>query len=124
VANFDGEAFVRRFFAVWDEHDIDGIVEMFTDDIVFEPSFGTQPYGERAVGKAAARKLVEAVFERFPDLRYVELRHFVTPQFAAVESVATGTPAGGARYQTHLIDVLTIRDGKIAAKRSYRKVQV
>lgn len=124
MASFDGEAFIRRFNTVWDEHDIDGIVEMFTDDVVFEASFGTQPYGERAVGKAAARKLAAAIFERVPDLRFVELRHVVTPQFAVVESVTTGTPVGGASYEAHLADVLTIRDGKIAAKRSYRKGQV
>ena len=124
MATFDGEAFIQRFNTVWDEHDVDGIVEMFTDDVVFEASFGAQPYGERAVGKAAARTLAAAIFERVPDLRFRELRHVVTPEFAVVESVTTGTPVGAARYETHLVDVLTIRDGKIAAKRSYRKGRV
>jgi ketosteroid isomerase-like protein len=35
--------------------------------------------------------------------------------------VTTGTPRDGARFEVHLVDVLTLRDGKIAAKRSYRK---
>ena len=35
--------------------------------------------------------------------------------------MTTGTPHGGARFEVHLVDVLTLRDGKIAAKRSYRK---
>ncbi len=121
MASFDGEAFVRRFNSVWDAHDVDGIVEMFTDDVIFEASFGPQPYGERAVGREAARRLAAAVFERIPDLHFEEIRHVVTPGFAVVESVTTGTPAGGAPYEVHLVDVLTIRDGKIAAKRSYRK---
>ena len=56
---FDGEAFVRRFGEVWNAHDLDGIVNMFTDDVVFEASFGEQPWGTRAVGKAAARQLIE-----------------------------------------------------------------
>jgi ketosteroid isomerase-like protein len=121
MARFDGEAFIRQFNTVWDEHDVDGIAEMFTDDVIFEASFGSQPYGERALGKAAARELAAAVFERVPDLHFEELRHFVSPDFAVVESVTTGTPVGGASYEIHLVDVLTIRDGKIAAKRSYRK---
>jgi hypothetical protein len=50
-----------------------------------------------------------------------EIRHFVCPEHAAVESVTTGTPRDGQRFEAHLVDVLTIRDGKIAAKRSYRK---
>ncbi len=121
MASFDGEAFIRRFNSVWDAHDVDGIIEMFTDDVVFEASFGSEPYGERAVGKEDAQKLAQAVFERIPDLRFEEIRHFVSPELAVVESVTTGTPLGGAPYEVHLVDLLTIRDGKIAAKRSYRK---
>ncbi len=124
MANFDGEAFVRRFNSVWDAHDVDGIVEMFTGDGIFEASFGSQPYGERAVGREAARRLAAAVFERIPDLHFEEIRHIVTPEFAVVESITTGTPAGGAPYEVHLVDLLTIRDGKIAAKRSYRKARL
>ena len=43
---------------------------------------------------------------------------------AVVEAVTTGTPVGGKPYEAHLVDVLTLRDGKIAAKRSYRKGNV
>ena len=124
MASFDGEAFVNRFNSVWDEHDIDGIVAMFTDDVIFEASFGAEPFGERAVGREAARRLVAAVFERIPDLHFAELRHFVSAEFAVVESVTTGTPRDGTPYEIHLVDVLTIRDGKIAAKRSYRKARL
>ena len=56
---FDGEAFVRRFRESWNAHDLDSIVDMFTDDVVFEASFGEEPWGTRAVGKAAARRLIE-----------------------------------------------------------------
>jgi ketosteroid isomerase-like protein len=118
---FDGEAFVRRFGEVWNAHDLDGIIDMFTDDVVFEASFGEQPWGTRAVGKAAARELIANMIERVPDVRWDEIRHFVSPEHATVESVTTGTPRDGARFEVHLVDVLTIRDGKITAKRSYRK---
>ncbi|MDH3920016.1 MAG: nuclear transport factor 2 family protein [Rhodospirillales bacterium] len=124
MAEFDGEAFVKQFNAVWDAHDVDGIAEMFTDDVVFEASFGSEPCGERAVGREAARKLAAAVFEKIPDLHFEEIRHFVTPEFAVVEAVTTGTPVGGAPYEIHLVDLLTIRDGRIAAKRSYRKARL
>ena len=118
---FDGEAFVRRFSDVWNDHDLDGIVAMFTDDVVFEASFGEEPWGTRAVGKVAARELIANMIERVPDIRWDEIRHFVGPEHATVESVTTGTPRGGERFEVHLVDVLTLRDGKIAAKRSYRK---
>jgi len=118
---FDGEAFVRRFSDVWNGHDLDGIIDMFTDDVVFEASFGEEPWGTRAVGKAAARELIANMIERVPDIRWDEIRHFVCPEHATVESVTTGSPRDGAPFEVHLVDVLTLRDGKIAAKRSYRK---
>ncbi len=119
--DFEGEAFIREFSAVWNDHDLDRIVAMFTDDVVFEASFGADPWGKRAVGKAAARALVIEVIDRIPDVRWDEIRHFVCPEHATVESVTTGTPVGGTRFEVHLVDVLTLRNGKIAAKRSYRK---
>lgn len=124
MSEFDGEAFVARFNSVWDDHDLDGIAEMFTDDVIFEASFGPEPCGERAVGREAARALAAKVFARVPDLHFAEIRHYVTPDIAVVEAVTTGTPVGGAPYETHLVDVLTLRGGKIAAKRSYRKGNV
>ena len=124
MASFDGEAFIRRFNTVWDEHDIDGIAEMFTDDAVFEASFGSEPHGERAEGREAALKQAAAIFERIPDLHFAEIRHFVCDEFAVVESVTTGTPRDGPPFEVHLADVLTIRNGKIAAKRSYRKARL
>ncbi len=124
MADFDGKAFIERFNAVWEAHDVDGVTEMFTDDVIFEASFGSEPYGERAVGREAARELAASVFERVPDLHFEEIRHYVTPEFAVVESLTTGTPVGGSPYEIHLVDLLTLRDGKIAAKRSYRKARL
>ena len=122
--SFDGESFIHRFNTVWDEHNIDGIVDMFTDDVVFEASFGSKPYGERATGKEAARQLATSIFERIPDLRFDEIRHLIRSDFAVVESATSGTPVGGEPYEIHIVDILTIRDGKIAAKRSYRKARI
>ena len=39
-----------------------------------------------------------------------------------LELLVTGTPAGGEQAKFHACDVMTVRDGKVAAKRSYRKV--
>ena len=42
---FDGEMFVDRFNTVWNGHDIAGILSMMTDDVIFEASFGKDPWG-------------------------------------------------------------------------------
>ena len=44
--------------------------------------------------------------------------------WAVVEWVTTGTPRGSGRYETHGCDILSLRDGKISAKRSYRKASL
>jgi len=124
MADFDSDKFFRRFSSVWQNHDIEGIAEMFTEDAIFEASFGPEPYGERAVGKEAATRLAASVFERIPDVQFEEIRHFVTPELAVVESIQSGTPLDGEPFEVHIVDLLTLRDGKIAAKRTYRKGRI
>jgi ketosteroid isomerase-like protein len=121
---FDGEDFIRRFMDAWDRHDIAAIDAMFTEDAIFEASFGPEPWGNRAIGKPACVALAREVFERIPDVRFEHLRHHVTADFAVVEELTTGTPVGGTRFEVQLCDVLTLRDGKVASKRSYRKVRM
>ena len=124
MLDFDSDKFFRQFSSVWQNHDIEGIAEMFTDDAVFEASFGPEPYGERAIGKEAATQLAALIFERIPDVQFEEIRRFVTPQFAVIELVQSGTPVGGEPFKIHIVDLLTLRDGKIAAKRTYRKGRI
>jgi ketosteroid isomerase-like protein len=122
--SFDGEAFVDRFNTVWNGHDLEGILAMMTDDVVFEASFGKDPWGTRVVGKPAVREFLVDMFAKIPDVRWDEIRHCASPQQATVEWLTTGTPKGGTRYEVEGCDILTIRDGQIAAKRSYRKGRI
>jgi ketosteroid isomerase-like protein len=118
---FDGEAFVDGFNTVWNGHDVDGILAMMTEDVVFEASFGKDPWGTRVVGRPAVRELLEDMFARIPDVRWDAIRHWTAPDHVVVEWITTGTPRGGSRYEVYGCDVLALRDGRIAAKRSFRK---
>jgi hypothetical protein len=42
---------------------------------------------------------------------------------AVFEFRVTGTPRGGAPFDLHACDILTLRGGMIAAKRAYRKAR-
>ena len=121
---WDGEAFVTRFNEVWNGHAIEGILEMMTDDVVFEASFGKDPWGTRITGKPAVTAFLEDMFDRIPDIRWDEIRHFAHPDQVTVEWLTSGSPRGGTPYKVEGCDILTIRGGKIAAKRSYRKGQI
>jgi ketosteroid isomerase-like protein len=117
----DGEAFVRRFMEVWNAHDVDGIMAQMADDVVFEPSFGPEPWGARYVGTAAVRAGIEKNFRDIPDLRWDTLRYAVCESHAIVEWTTTGTPRAGRPFKVEGCDILTLRAGRIVAKRSYRK---
>ena len=122
--SFDGESFVARFNEVWNGHQIDGILEMMTDDVVFEASFGTETWGTRVTGKTEVRAFLEDMFARIPDVRWDEIRHFAHPELVTVEWLTSGTPRTGRPFRVEGCDILRIRDGRISAKRSYRKGQV
>ena len=121
---FDGHAFVTRFNDAWNGHQVEEILSMMTDDVVFEASFGTDPWGTRVTGKAAVRDFLEEMFERIPDVRWHELRHFAHPELVAVEWLTTGTPRSGPPFRVEGCDILRLEGGLISAKRSYRKGQV
>src|SRR5262249_62270763 len=119
-----GGAVVTRFNPVGNRHALGGILAMMADGGVFEASFGKDPWGARVGGQGAVREFLEDMFRRIPDVRWDEIRHFASPELAVVEWLTTGTPRGGTRYEVQGCDVLALRNGKISAKRSYRKGQL
>ncbi len=125
---FDGDAFMKKFLDVWNAHDIDAITAMMTPDCVFEPSFVfgvlTEPGGLVYSGLQEVRRGLEKNFREIPDLSWDEIRHFVCPDHAVVEWITKGTPRGGKAFTVQGCDILMLRDGKIWAKRSYRKATV
>ena len=60
---FEAEKFVDRFNTVWNGHDVDGILDMMNDDVVFEASFGKEMWGHRLTARRSAQFL-DDMFER------------------------------------------------------------
>jgi uncharacterized protein (TIGR03086 family) len=111
VANFSN-AFARR--------DVDAIMALMTDDCVFE-STGPAPDGERFTGADAVREQWRKVFDET-----------VEPEFHTEESVVRGDcamvrwrfswrDADGQPGHVRGVDILRLRDGKVAEKLSYVK---
>jgi ketosteroid isomerase-like protein len=94
---------------------------MTTDDVVYEASHGPEPGGARVVGRPAVRAQLEDVLRRVPDAHWHPVRDFACSGHAVVEWVYSGT-LGGRRLEVAGCDVRGLRDGKIAAKRTFRKV--
>lgn len=106
---------VERFNEAFNRHDVDAVMALMTDDVVFENT-SPAPDGERYQGKAAVR----AFWERF--FVASSQSHFVTEEIVA----SGGRCVVRWRYDWgdgHIrgIDLFRIRDGKVAEKLSYVK---
>jgi len=106
----------------WNDHDVDGAMALMTEDCLWEIPRGPEPHGTRFEGAAAVRAAIATAFEAMPDVRYETLRSSFGPDLVVLELMVTGTLAQGGLTKYQACDVMTVRDGKVAAKRSYRKM--
>ncbi|HEV7887924.1 MAG TPA: nuclear transport factor 2 family protein [Acidimicrobiales bacterium] len=108
-------AAVDAFNEAFNRHDVDAVMALMTDDVVFE-STGPGPDGERHEGQAAVRAAWESLFASSP-----------TARFEAEEVIEAGDRVVVRwRYdwgEGHVrgVDVLKVRDGKVAEKLAYVK---
>ena len=121
MARYD-EAFVERFLAPWNRHDVDGALALMTDDCVWEVTRGREPHGTLYTEQTAVRSAIVEAFKALPDVNYQPVRNSFGENLVVVELLVTGTLGDGRKARFHACDILTLRDGLIAAKRSYRKV--
>jgi ketosteroid isomerase-like protein len=116
------EAFVKRFMAPWNEHDVDGAMVLMTDDCIWEVTRGGEPHGAHFAGTEAVRSAIARLFETMPDIRYELVHSSFGPDLVVLELLVVGTPADGRTARFQACDVMSMRDGRVAAKRSYRKL--
>ncbi len=106
----------------WNAHDLDGLMALFADDCVFDASGGSEVHGQRFVGRQAVRDAFAAVFERMPDAHWGTGEHYNLGNDHHVSTwTLTGTFADGSRMEVDGCDFLTVRDGLITRKHSFRK---
>jgi ketosteroid isomerase-like protein len=116
------EDFVRRFLRPWNAHDVDGAMGFMTDDCVWEITKGSEPHGTRFDGTEAVRAAIDNAFRAVPDIHYELVRSSFGADLVVLELLVSGTFGDRGRTHFHACDVMTMRSGKVAAKRSYRKL--
>jgi steroid delta-isomerase-like uncharacterized protein len=105
----------------FNRHDLDGIMEHFAEDAVFESPRGPDPWGTRFEGRDAVRAGLAKRFEGIPDVHYGDDRHFLSADGdrGVSEWTLTGTTTDGQRLEVRGCDLWTLRSGKIVVKDSY-----
>jgi ketosteroid isomerase-like protein len=113
-------AVVRRFLDAFGRHDVDGVMAAMTDDCVFENTWPA-PDGERHIGQAAVRRFWERFFRETPSAAFETEEVFAGGARCVVRWRYRWRNADGSAGHVRGVDLLRVRDGKVAEKLSYVK---
>ncbi|HSJ71636.1 MAG TPA: nuclear transport factor 2 family protein [Acidimicrobiia bacterium] len=106
----------------WNRHDLESLMSLFAEDCVFEASGGEEVCGTRFEGYREVKEAFAAVFESMPDAQWTSGRHYsLAPDYGVSEWTLIGTLRDGRRLEVNGCDFLTVRDGRVVRKNSYRK---
>jgi ketosteroid isomerase-like protein len=111
----DTESAVDRFNTAFNTHDVKAIMALMTDDCVFE-STGPAPDGERYEGQEAVAAVWDDLFRESPTARF-DAEEIITVGDRCVVRWRYSFDGGHIRG----VDVLRVRDGKVAEKFAYVK---
>ena len=106
---------VEAYRDAWVAHDLDGLMELVTADVVFH----NYTAGERVEGAEAFRAHVGQIHAGRPDTRFTERAVHFGDGVVVAEWTATATGSDGARTEWDGIDVLELRDGRICRNAVY-----
>jgi len=104
----------RHYSAAWAGHDSEAIVAMHTEDTVFHMHGMAEP----AIGAAATRDAIAALFVQVPDIRFQRKTAYFGEGHFVTEYVVSGT-VDGVPFECDGVDVFQLRDGRIARKDTY-----
>jgi uncharacterized protein (TIGR03086 family) len=112
-------AALARFNAAFGSADMEAVLDLVTDDCVFEAT-GPAPDGTRHSGRDAVRAAWEEVFAT-PGMAFVEEESYVQGDRATVRWRYEWHPPDGTSGHVRGVDVMRFRDGKVCEKFSYVK---
>jgi ketosteroid isomerase-like protein len=111
---------INQFNHAFNDHDIDLLMALMTDDCVFENT-SPPPEGTRHEGQAAVRAAFAAIFHNSPKLRLYYEEVAALEEHGIVRWVYHWDNGPGDKGHIRGVDILRLRDGKIAEKLSYVK---
>ena len=112
-------AAVDRFNEAFNRHDVDAVMAAMTDDCVFEST--SPPAGERHTGQDEVRAAWESFFAASPTAHFDAEEVVVAGDRCIVRWIYTWQEDGGGEGRIHGVDVIRVRDGKVAEKLAYVK---
>ena len=115
---------LKQILEAFNRHDLDAIMEYFSDDCSFDFPRGPESWGQRFSGKAQVREALAGRFKGIPDVHYGDDRHWISSDgdMGVSEWTLTGTTTSGLSLKLRGCDLWEFRNGKITRKDSYWKI--
>jgi ketosteroid isomerase-like protein len=110
---------IERFNDAFNRHDVDAVMAAMTDDCVFEST--SPPLGERHEGPQAVRAAWDDFFTSTPSAHFDSEDVIATGDRCVVQWRFTWKNDDGNTGTVRGVDVLRVRDGKVAEKFAYVK---
>jgi len=115
---------LKQILEAFNRHDLDAIMEFFSDDCSFDFPRGPEYFGQRFIGKEQVREALAGRFKGIPDVHYGEDCHWISEDgnTGASEWTLTGTTTLGVRVKVRGCDLWEFHNGKVTRKNSYWKL--
>ena len=111
---------IQRFNVAFNQHAVDDIMALMTEDCVFENTF-PPPDGERFTGQAAVRDCFEKFFQDSPSASFEFGDTFACGERACVSWCYRWIELDGREGHVLGVDIFRVQDGKVSEKCSYVK---
>src|SRR5687768_4692458 len=115
---------LKQIADAFNSHDLDRIMEFFSEDCSLDLPRGPEPWGQRFIGKAQVREALAGRFKGIPDVHYGDDNHWISADgnMGVSEWTLTGTTTSGVKLKVRGCDLWEFRNGKITRKNSYWKI--
>ena len=116
------QVLAEKWIAAWNSHDVEKVLPLFTDDVMYEDV----PFAQVNHGSADLRKFVVSEFDAVPDLKVELVESSVQGAHGSFEWIFSGTDKGmfntGKKFSIRGVSIVTVRDGKIARNQDFYDV--
>jgi ketosteroid isomerase-like protein len=115
------EAMLRAYSQAWNDHDVDLIMSLMTDDCVFHGSVGPEPFGRTSVGQAAVKSAIRAYLLASPDCYWTDTTAWVGGGRGYTEWTLHTTGPDGQDIAVRGCDLYEFVGDKVHVKNAFRK---
>jgi ketosteroid isomerase-like protein len=115
LASSSWKDLATRYAAAWNAHDVPAIMAFHADDTSYQRHGIPKVYR----GKEAVAEQFGKDFSGLPGLHFEPVALYGSDEHFVAESIITATMPDGTPVKMELVDVITLRDGKVVSKSSY-----